>query len=51
MINPQCLELPMSQTNFNGPKDVRAIENRLYETLMKFLIKLIIESISGQQSC
>ena len=26
MINPHCLELPMSRINFNGPKDVRAIE-------------------------
>ena len=25
MINPQWLELPMSRTNFHGPKDVRAI--------------------------
>ena len=30
MINPLWLELPMSQTNFLGPKDVRAIEVRLY---------------------
>ena len=30
MINPQWLELPMSRTNFHGPKDVRAIEVRLY---------------------
>ena len=30
MINPQWLELPMSRTNFHGPKDVRAIEIRLY---------------------
>ena len=30
MINPQWLELPMSRTNFRGPKDVRAIEVRLY---------------------
>ena len=30
MINPQWLELPMSQTNFHGPKDVWAIEVRLY---------------------
>ena len=30
MINPQWLELPMSRTNFLGPKDVRAIEVRLY---------------------
>ena len=26
MINPQLLELPMFQTYFHGPKDVRAIE-------------------------
>ena len=30
MVNPQWLELPMSRTNFHGPKDVRAIEVRLY---------------------
>ena len=30
MINPQWLELPMSRTNFYGPKDVRAIEVPLY---------------------
>ena len=30
MINHQWLELPMSQRNFHGPKDVRAIEVRLY---------------------
>ena len=30
VINPQWLELPMSRTNFHGPKDVRAIEVRLY---------------------
>ena len=33
MINPQWLELPMSRTNFHGPKDVRAIEVRLYFSL------------------
>ena len=30
MINPHWLELPMSRTIFYGPKDVRAIEIRLY---------------------
>ena len=30
MINPYWLELPMSRTSFHGPKDVRAIEVRLY---------------------
>ena len=34
MINPQWLELPMSRTNFHGPKDVRAIEVRLYFILI-----------------
>ena len=32
MINPQWFELPMSRTNFNGPKDVRAIEVRQQRT-------------------
>ena len=30
MINPPWLELPMSRTIFYGPKDVRAMEVRLY---------------------
>ena len=30
MINPRWLELPLSRTNFHGPKDVRAIEVGLY---------------------
>ena len=30
MINPQLLELPISRTNFHGPKDVWAIKVRLY---------------------
>ena len=29
-MNPQWLELPLSRTNFHGPKGVRAIEVRLY---------------------
>ena len=33
LTNPQWLELPMSRTHFHGPKDVRAIEVRLYEKL------------------
>ena len=32
IINPQWLEPPMSWTIFYGPKDVRAIEVRLYFT-------------------
>ena len=30
MINPQWLELPISRTNFHGPKDVRVTEVRLF---------------------
>ena len=41
VINPQWLELPMSRTVYHVPKDVRAIEVRLYFcqllTLMPFL--------------
>ena len=33
MINPHWLKLPMSRTNFHGPKDVRAIKVRLYSIL------------------
>ena len=36
MNNPQWLELPMSQTNFHGPKDVRAIEVRLYYSIQTY---------------
>ena len=39
MINPQWLELPMFRTNFHGPKDVRAIEVRLY--LLSFQYKQV----------
>ena len=38
IINPQWLEPPMSRTIFYGPKDVRAIEVRLYlkETMVVY---------------
>ena len=50
MINPQWLKLPMPRTNFHGPKDVRAIEVRLYlaglillvSIRMRKLIKMIL---------
>ena len=42
MINPQWFELPMSRTNFHGPKDVRAIDVRLYLNLG---VKLHIHSV------
>ena len=44
MINPQWLELPMSRTNFHGPKDVRAIEVRLY------MLHKVYRSLFYQQS-
>ena len=34
MINLHWLELPMSRTNFHGPKEVRAIEVRLYQQFL-----------------
>ena len=33
IVNPHWLELPLSRTNFYGPKGVRAIEVRLYKQL------------------
>ena len=33
LINPHWLELPLSRTNFHGPKGVRVIEVRLYFTI------------------
>ena len=36
MINPQWLELLMSRTNSHGPKDVGAIEVRLYMVFYGF---------------
>ena len=35
MINTHWLELPLSRTNFHGPKGVRAIEVRLYFNCLK----------------
>ena len=39
MINPQWLKLPMSRTNFYGPKDVPAIE--VHCTLVSCLIMMV----------
>ena len=49
MINPQWLELPMSRTNFHGPKDVRAIEVRLYVggTLSGLSLTLCVRVVGG----
>ena len=41
MINPQGLELSMFRTNFHGPKDVRAIEVRLYYTYIRVYSTLV----------
>ena len=41
MINPHWLELPLSRTNFYGPKGVRATEVRLY---------MQVSSLSGTRS-
>ena len=45
MINPRWLELPLSRTNFHGPKGVRAIEVRLYIQIIHFSVRL--KSISS----
>ena len=47
MIIPQWLELPMSRTNFLGPKDVRAIEVRLY--IKPLLILSITSFLAGYE--
>ena len=49
MINPQWLELPMPRTNFHGPKDIRAIEVRLYLLLFSAMqmYKYLPQSVKG----
>ena len=44
IINPQWLEPPMSRTIYYGPKDVRAIEVRLYpkHTFLDVLNKMFL---------
>ena len=39
-LAPQWLELPMSRTIFYGPKDVRAIEVRLYSSSLQLVLVL-----------
>ena len=46
MINPQRLELPMPRTNFHGPKDVRAIEVRLYFTSLRVLYTAMSDNVA-----
>ena len=48
MINPQWLELPMSRTNFHGPKDVRAIEVRLYKWIYPHKVTITQRSVPGE---
>ena len=40
MINLHWFELPMALTIFHGPKDVRAIEVRLYSVINKNIYHL-----------
>ena len=40
VLNPQWLERPMSRTNFHRPKDVRAIEDRLYTRVLQKVLSL-----------
>ena len=36
IINLHWLDIPMARTLFHGPKGVRAIEVRLYNTIVKY---------------
>ena len=45
MIQPQWLELPMSQINFQGPKDIRDINVLLYFILGQNVPMLGIDSV------
>ena len=47
IINPQWLELPMSRTNFHGPKDVRELK---FDCITVFLYSLLIIYISRDVS-
>ena len=45
MITSQWLELPMSRTNFHGPKVVRAIEVHLYFELFILTAGVYVKSL------
>ena len=47
MINPQWLELLISRTNFHAPKDVRAIEFRLYTSSWHMYLRGTLSVYSG----
>ena len=50
-INPQWLKLPISRTNFHGPKDVRAIEVWLYlEISSRLILKISAKTDSTAQT-
>ena len=46
VINLHWLELPLSRTNFHGPKGVRAIEVRLYFHRTPVIISIYFISYS-----
>ena len=45
VINPHRVEIPMSRMNFHGPKDDRAIEIRLYQFFLPFLVMITQEYV------
>ena len=44
-MNPQWLELPISRTNVHDPKDVRAIEVRLYYIVLWFYFSRLLNRL------
>ena len=46
VIKPRWLELPLSRTNFHGPKGVRAIEGRLYNYFKQKFLTYILQYIT-----
>ena len=45
MINPQCLELPISRTNFHGPKRSHNVERHF-----SFHLKTVVFPMAGRLS-
>ena len=48
MINPQWLELPISRTSLQGPRDVKSLKVTAHETLM---YPRDVEQIPGSRYC
>ena len=46
MIHTHKLELPLSRTNFHGPRGVRAIEVLLYSLISKNTVRALISCFS-----